>query len=126
MKSRISIAVLFLLAAFASSPPKTQAVWWVDELGDCTDNYVQDAHDINDLYDTYQITEEDWRYLHDVIWHTYTGCLSPIHPPQQQPDFCDDARIAQANCDAQFADLGLEASASRMECRAKSGIDYCQ
>lgn len=39
-------------------------------------------------------------------------------------EFSDEARVAASSCSAQFQ--GVDEFGLLMDCRAKSGIDYCQ
>jgi hypothetical protein len=125
MKTVFALMLLCLLLVGLTFPPPTHAVFWVDELMSCTNAYVESADQINFLRDTSQITEQEWRDLHDFIGDNYTGCLSIVQPTIE-PDFCAAAQSAEAHCDAQFGGYGLESFDEYMQCRAKSGIDSCQ
>ena len=132
MKSRISVTLLFLLllVVFASSPPKTQAVWWVDELGDCSSSFVDTSNgDCNTPYHLGLLTETERNQCLDNKLDVLESCLTPIYVPSMEPDFCDAARLANQDCVTQSQNLDPEDPniwSFYMECRQKSGIDSCQ
>ena len=131
MKSRLTIPFvsLLLLIVLASSPPKTQAVWWVDELGNCSNLYVNQANYLKTLLDTNQIGSSEYDYNMEIYGGYYTECLSRTTVPAQEPDFCYAALLANQDCVAQAQNLDPEdpnTSSFYMECRQKSGIDLCQ
>ena len=128
MKSRIIMILLLLLVftVFASAPPKTKAGWWVDELGDCSNLYVNQANYINWLYDNEVIGLSEYNYNMDIYGGYYTQCLSTVNAPTQEPDFCAAALAASQDCIFQAQNLTYVDLGFASECRLKSGIDQCQ
>lgn len=62
------------------------------------------------------------------VWdamQNYTDCIDPLLTPNhEEPDFCTQAIIANQTCGQTFQ--GVDDFGALMECRSKSGVDYCQ
>jgi hypothetical protein len=120
MRIRVAVlsSILLTLMLFSViSPPKSRAMipWgWVDEIETCGDNWINGRANCGS--DPGCIESVDYAYHH---------CLMGVYPPSpEEPDFCWPAIAAGNICALQFQ--GVDNFGLLMECRAKSGIDYCQ
>jgi hypothetical protein len=136
MKKRLSILSCLLgtlMLVSVMSPPRSQSVStnWLDEVTTCGDTYLDRRWGVG-MYDDARYRCEDphldFNGRLDCIWDqdsAYHACLSSVYGPSPaEPDYCTGARVAAAICANQFQDV--DDFGPLMECRAKSGIDYCQ
>lgn len=120
MKTIFSIALLSLLlcAIFASAAPPTHAGNWVDDLFDCTGNYINGYTNAWDTWYASPQGAEDLsqrNYSLDVAFYNFQACNSVVNVPYAQYDFCTGAQLALENCNIQFQ--GIDNTFARMECQ---------
>lgn len=92
MKTLFSITLLslLLLATYASAPPRTHAITWVDSLMTCTGNYIDRR---NGAWTTWNNSSQgpadqsQRDYSLDVAFNNYQGCNSVVNVPYMEPDF---------------------------------------
>lgn len=117
----ISLMCLFMLLAVSSSAPRSvRATIWVDLFLDCASFYADDAHDCEALYPPGSSRNQ----CLNAAQSQNTSCLQPMYYPTYEPDYCDQARAANAACINLFT--GLESTFLVMECSMNSGINACQ
>jgi hypothetical protein len=123
---KATLLSMLLFAAFMGSTINSKAVWWVDELGDCSASYIAIGNDIEWEYANSLITQTQRNNLHNQNSQQMQNCVSPISAPSEQPDFCADARIAKERCVTDFSFLSQEYLSGYMQCMAASNIYLCE
>jgi hypothetical protein len=131
MKTLFSIALLSLLlcAIFASAPPSTHASGtWVDDLLECTENYIYGRNDVwNTWLNSPKGPEDESQLFYglDQTFDNFQACNSVVNVPYVEIDFCPAAQQAYYNCGVQFP--GFSDSNARMECQLATHYDgTCQ
>jgi hypothetical protein len=119
MKKRLTLLVgVFACLLWVSSPNTSHAAGdFFEDLATCGWTY----------HDT--IVGCDYSPDPNACWwdamQGYTDCIDPLlTPSHEEPDFCSQAIVANQICGQTFQ--GVDEFGLLMECRSKSGIDYCQ